>query len=360
MDEDAEFRIEQFVLTPETLKEILEVIRLAYIDNSPEQGGTIAFDAEVFNMMFGSPYMPKDYFVRAIHKPTGKMVGFIGGLPRDLYCAGKVYRTGVPGMLAVLPEFRRHHLAFRMSLEMVQLGVRLDYDGGFALYEPEEHGIDTGKAVSKATGLEFHEIFEIRRFLIRIFNVSAVSKVIKLKWFERWGLRLLQSIPAPSTNRIRLYTSADGDQIFPLFEDYKTKNNGAFIRDKADVLWYLSQPNVLCVVHEDVHHKIDGFLVAWKFILAGFGKDVPFGWMDLVHFYRLNNNEAKELANYFAHAAKARGWVGMQMPCIPYYDSKPFRAAKYVFFPKKLLFVLFPRKPIPLPTKISTFFFDWR
>jgi hypothetical protein len=360
MDEDADFRIEQFELNRDNTPEILEVIRQAYINNSPTQGGTIAFDQISFNMMFGSPFLPKNFVVRAIDKHTGKIVGFLGGIPRFFYCNGKVYKTGIPTMLGVLPEYRQHHLAFRMSLELLEIGNRLDYDGGFAFYEPEEHGIDTGKAISRTKGLELRVLFNIRKFLIRVINVKKVSLVVKLKWYERLGLTLLQPIPKKKDPQIRIYKSSDGEQLFKLLDDFKERNQCAFIRDRDDFLWYLDQPGVNCVVHENTKGNIDGFLVAWRFLLAGFGNNVPFGWMDLVHIHRLSIDDAKNLAHYFALTAKEQGWMGMQMPCLPYFDPRIFQKAKYAFFAKKLLFVVFPRKPIDLPPKIETFYFDWR
>lgn len=52
----------------------------------------------------------------------------------------------------------------------------------------------------------------------------------------------------------------------------------------------------------------------WEFILAGFGNQVPFGWLDTVHAYNLSGNEVKDLANFMSEEAIKLGWKGLQTP----------------------------------------------
>ena len=67
-----------------------------------------------------------------------------------------------------------------------------------------------------------------------------------------------------------------------------------------------------------------------------------------------------DLARQLCIEAKARGWVGLQTPFIPYFDPKPFFGARFVPFPKKLLVAAMPLTNVPLPKRVKSFYFDWR
>ena len=84
------YRIEQFSLEPAQFAELAGLIKTAFIHDSQAEGGTIAFDEETFGFIFGSPSAPRDLFVRVIHEPTGDLVGFLGGIPRDFSIDGEV------------------------------------------------------------------------------------------------------------------------------------------------------------------------------------------------------------------------------------------------------------------------------
>jgi GNAT superfamily N-acetyltransferase len=185
--EDEEYRIEQFVLDEKTMPEALDVLRKSYVNVYSDEGGTTEFTDTMFNILFNSPSIPRDYFVRAVHKPTGKMVGFIGAVPRTLYYRGKTYKAGFPSFLAVVPEHRKKELAFRMAAFLVNFGKEKGFDAGVAFFEPEEHGISTGKAIARELNLPMIEISTIRKFLIRVFDVEAIAKVTRLKWYEKLG-----------------------------------------------------------------------------------------------------------------------------------------------------------------------------
>ena len=161
--QDDEYLVERFTLDDTSHAAIVEVIKAAYLTNDPDQGGTISFTEKNLNIYYGSPSIPRDFFVRAIYKPTGQVVGFLGGLPRDLLINGKTYKTGVPGCLAVHPDHRRKNLAVHMGLEMLNLGKDLGFEGGFGFFEPEARGVDTGKALAHLAGLPSRDVFTITK-----------------------------------------------------------------------------------------------------------------------------------------------------------------------------------------------------
>ncbi|MHA1400870.1 MAG: hypothetical protein ACTSQE_11040 [Candidatus Heimdallarchaeaceae archaeon] len=94
--------------------------------------------------------------------------------------------------------------------------------------------------------------------------------------------------------------------------------------------------------------------------LAGFGNAIPFGWLDIVHIYNLNNKESRDLSVFFTSISKAKGWKGIQTPYIPYFRSKPLKKANFIFFPKKLSLDMLLLKDVPVPEKVESIYFDWR
>nr|MDO8109647.1 GNAT family N-acetyltransferase [Candidatus Sigynarchaeota archaeon] len=356
-----EYLVERFTLDKKDIKKLVDVIQASYLTNDPEQGGTISFTEQTFNIFFGSPSIPKNLFIRAVHKPTGEIVGFVGGNPRPIYVNGKTYKTGVPGTLAVHPNHRRKNLALRMSFEMLKAGKELGFDGGFGIFEPEAHGIDTSVAMLREVEMHSREAIRIKKFIIRVFDVKKMSDVVKTKWYEKLALRLFQGVPRMNNPRVRKYKPSDTDRMFELLDDHRTHNQVSFTREKEDFAWFLNQSGVNCVVHEDTDGKPDGFIIAWEFIIAGFEKHHPFGWLDMVHTYRLKTSDAVDLCNYLAQTSKERGWIGLQSPYIPYFDPAPLKKARFIFYPKELIVRFYSFiDNIPLPDKIEKFYFDWR
>ncbi|MFW9924941.1 MAG: hypothetical protein ACFFDW_16820, partial [Candidatus Thorarchaeota archaeon] len=145
-----------------------------------------------------------------------------------------------------------------------------------------------------------------------------------------------------------------------IIKDQVCRNRISIVPELEDFKWMLKNPQVNCVVHEDDHGKVKGFMLAWEFILAGLGNKIPFGWLDMVHIHRLTTKEASDLANYLSQTCAERGWYGLQTPYIPYFDMKPLKKAKFFFFAKKIHIDLFNLKKILIPTNIDSFYFDWR
>jgi len=360
MDLENEYLIEQFIMDENNIRKVRELVKICFESNAPETGGTISFTEESFKIMFGSPFRPKDLNVWSIHKPTNEVVGFVGGVPRTLSYKGKLYKFGIPGFASVHPNHRKKGLASRMGIELMRIAKEKGFQGGFALFEPEEFGITTSEKLVREIGLKRVEILDINKFIIRVINVSKVSEVVKLKWFEKFGLKLFEPIKKNKDKHVRLYKPDDTEKLFELMKDHEKYNEMAFVREKEDFIWYLNQPDINCIVYEDDNNEIKGFIVAWKMHLAGFGKYIPFGWLDLVHIYRLNLEEATSLCNYLCITAKERGWYGLQTPYFPYFNSKPFKKANFIFFPKRLLVHLYILEDLDFPSKVNSIYMDWR
>lgn len=357
---DDDYTIEQFTLEASGYAELARLIQTAFVSSATEQGGTIAFTESTFRLVFGSPAMPKDLFVRAIHRPSGEMVGFLGGIPRSVSCGGRLYRLGVPAWAAVRHDHQRQALAQRMGMKLLSIAREQGLDGAFAFLEPEAHGIDMARSVARQAGFRMREISRIQRFLIRVFDVAAAERVVRLRWFERLGLRILESTPAPRRSRVRRSGPDDAKRMHELLADHVGRNQLAAVRDAEDFAWYLANPDVLAVVHEDERGSIDGYVVAWKMQLAGFGQSLPFGWLDLVHTHRLSWRDAVDLVRLLCCEAKAAGWVGLQTPFIPYFDPRPFFRARFVAYPKELVVSLLDFGEVDIPDHVESFYLDWR
>ncbi|MBD3353920.1 MAG: GNAT family N-acetyltransferase [Candidatus Lokiarchaeota archaeon] len=360
MEQKDDYIIQQLTLNDSNLPAVLEVVKDAFIRNSPNEGGTIAFKEDTFRLMFNSPHLPKNLNVVAIYKPTNEIVGFTGGIPRDLAYNGRIYKFGIPGFASVHWKHQRKGLALRMGKKLLKISKDLGYQGGFALFEPEAYGIDTSEKLISETNLKRVEILNIKKFLIRIFNVKEVSSVVKLKWFEKLGLRLLQRIPKIDYKNVRKYEKKDGDRLYELMQDHLKNNDMAFLRDYDDFIWYLNHPAINCVVNDGDNGQINGFIVAWEMQLAGFGNNIPCGWLDLVHTYRLSLNESTNLCNYLCKTCRERGWFGIQSPYIPYFNPKPFKKARFVFFPKQLLVHMYCLEDLDIPDSVDSIYLDWR
>ncbi len=357
-----DYLIEQFELHPEEYEHLASLIAESFLndDITDEMGGTILFDAQTFNLIYGSPIIARDFFVKATYKPTNELVGFLGCIPRPIQMNGQTLNYFVPSWAAVHWKHRKNGLALQMGKKLREIGIQKDADGGFAIHEPDQHGINTSEAVARETNMKLEKFAVIRQFVVRCWDVKRMSAVIKLKWYEKLAFKVLQSIPEHSNPRIRLFKKTDAERMFELMQDHIDQNEVSIIRDHDDFIWYVQQPGVNIVVHVDEQDVVDGFILAWKMNLAGFGKSVPLGWLDLVHTYRLSLNDARDLANYLCITSKNLGWVGLQTPYIPYFDAKPFKKAKFIFYGKQMSIDIFNLKKIDLPKNVKNFYFDWR
>ncbi|MFW9922885.1 MAG: GNAT family N-acetyltransferase [Candidatus Thorarchaeota archaeon] len=357
-----DYYIEQFKLEDPHGKDLIDLITSSFLNDEAAQsdGASIVFNEQTFYTLFGTPSTEKDFFVRAIDKKTKAIVGFLGTIPRNLAINGEQYKFAIPSWLAVHHKHQRKGIAKALGKGLLEIAKEKGYDGGFALHEPEQHGIDTSKAVARETNIPLHRLVWITKYVIRVFDVDKIASVVKLRWYEKLFFRFKVKIPEVQNSNIRFFKPDDIKQIYELIQDLVKRNQIAIVQEFKDIEWFFQNKNVLCIVHENNEGKIDGFITAWEFNLAGFGNVIEFGWLDMVHTYKLKNNEIRDLANFFTVEAKKKGWKGLQTPYIPYFDAKPFQKANFIFFPKKLSLDLFNIKNIPIPEKIDSFYFDWR
>ena len=360
--DDSEYLVEQFTIEKEKFGELSKLITQAFLsdENVMQEGASVAFTEDTFNMMYGAPSVDKDLFIRAIHKPTGQIVGFLGVIPRNLLIDGKVYKFAIPSWLAVHSQHKRKGLAKRMGKKLFEIGMDSDYDGGFSFHEPKQHGIDVSTAVARDKKIPMHRIITLKDFVIKAFDVEKVSTVVRLRWYEKLVFKLFQKYKIVKSDKVRKSQEKDLSDMFEIIQERVNSSQLSIVPELEDLKWMLQNPNVNCVVHEDDKGRVKGFMLAWKFTLAGMGNKLPYGWLDMVHIHRLNTKEASDLANYLCQTSDELGWYGLQTPYIPYFDKKPLKNAKFFFFENIVDFDLFNLKNVPIPEKIDSFYFDWR
>jgi ribosomal protein S18 acetylase RimI-like enzyme len=359
---DEEYLIEQFSIENEKFDEYSKLITQAFLsdENAIQEGASVAFSEDTFNMVYGAPSVDKNLFIRVIHKPSGQMVGFLGAIPRNLSILGNIYKFAILSWLCVHSNHQRKGLAKRMGKKAFEISSTTDYDGGFSFHEPKQHGIDISMAVSKEMKIPFQTIATLTKLVIKAFDVNTVATVVKLKLYEKLVFKFFERIKIIDSKQIRNHQEKDIPDMFEIIQEQVKRNQISIVPDLEDFKWMLKNPNVNCVVHEDDNGKVKGFMLAWEFILAGMGNKVPYGWLDMVHIHRLNTKEASNLANYLCQTSKERGWLGLQTPYIPYFDFKALKKAKFFSFGYKINIDIFNLKNVPLPEEVESLYFDWR
>jgi ribosomal protein S18 acetylase RimI-like enzyme len=375
-----DYSAEIFDLKKENFDSFADLITQAFLSDEAAQkeGTTVVFDTITFRRIFGSPYLENELIIRVMHQPSGAMVGFMGGLPRDLCfndkkntsIPSKHVRVIVPSWAAVHPDHKRKGIGSLMVSKFIEAVSERGYNYSYAIFEPEQNGIDLGNATAERnSAVESIKWFHINWFIIRVFDIPAVKKVMKLKFYERWIIRLISPprTPAPKAMKngckIRLFKPEDKSRLFDLLDEYTKTKNAAIIKNRDDFNWYMDQPGIICCVHEDKSGTVNGFVLAWEFSFAGFGKTIPFGWLDLIHVDHLSKRSAANLIRFFNIQAKQKGWKGVQTPYIPYFPIKPFLGANYLTFPKKMIVQIFGlnNSDLSLFKKApDSCFLDWR
>ncbi len=361
-NEDSEYLIEQFKLEEEYFDSLAKLITSAFLadETALEEGASITFSEETFHTIYGAPSIDRDLFVRAIHKPSGKIVGFIGAIPRKLSIEDKIYKFAVPSWLCVHSHHQKKGLAKGMGKKLFEIGDAKGYDGAFSLHEPEQHGLDVSTAVSREKSIPFQRIITLTKFVIKAFDVDKVATVVRLRWYEKLVFRLFQKFKTINSEQIRIFQEKDIPDMFEIIQEQVKRNQLSIVPELEDLKWMLKNPNVNCVVHEDEEGRINGFMLAWEFLLAGMGNKIPYGWLDMVHIHRLNTKEASNLAHYLCQTSNERGWYGLQTPYFPYFDMKPLKKAKFFFYGKKINLDVFNMRDVKFPEKVESFYFDWR
>ena len=331
-----DYLIEQFTLEEENFNEFAKLITQAFLTDgaAQEYGAVIIFNEDTFRMMFGAPSGDKHLFVKATHKESKELVGFIGAIPRELKIVDKKYKFVIPAWLGVHSEHKRKGIATALGEKIQRICLDAGYEGAFSLFEPEQHGKDISQIVAEKQNLIIKRITTTNRFVVRVYDADKIAKVIKVQWYEKLVFKLIQRISEPNSTLVRLHKKEDVDKLFQLLMEHVERNQLAIVPKRKDFGWILEQPGVICAVHTDEEDIPKGFMLAWEFMLAGFGNHFPCGWLDTVHIHRLSRKEAKDLANFLNITAKSKKWVAIQTPFIPYFDPKPLKQAKFIFFPK--------------------------
>ena len=361
-DNSEEYIIEQFTIEKEKFDEFSKLITQAFLSDefASTEGATVAFTEDTFNIMFGAPSVDKNLFIRVIHKDSGEMVGFLGSIPRNLSIMGKMYKFAILSWLCVHSDHQRKGLAKKMGKKAFELGISYDYDGGFSFHEHSHYGIDVSTAVSKEMNIPFQRVITTTKFVIKAFDVNKVATVVKLRWYEKLVFKLFQKYKTIDSKLIRNHQEKDIPEMFKIIQERVESSQLSIVPELEDLKWMLKNPHVNCVVHEDSKGKVKGFMLAWEFVLGGFGNKIPYGWLDMVHIHRLNLQEASDLADYLCQTSEERGWYGLQTPYIPYFPMKPLKNAKFFFFDKKISLDLFNLKNVQIPEDVESFYFDWR
>ncbi|MHA1550783.1 MAG: GNAT family N-acetyltransferase [Candidatus Heimdallarchaeaceae archaeon] len=361
-ENESDYIIEQFTLQEEDFGEFAKLITSSFLSDgaAQEEGATIVFNEDTFRMMFGAPSVNRDLFVKATHKESNEIVGFLGAIPRELKIVDKNYKFGIPCWLCVHSKHQRKGIATALGEKLFSIGIDAKYAGGFSLFEPKQHGKDISRIVAKKENIIIKRVVSVDQFVVRVLNAKKMAKVVKVKWFEKLAFRIFQGIPKVKSTNVRNHKKSDADRLFELLMEHVHRNQLSIVPKKKDFEWVLEQPGVICVVHTNQEDIVNGFFLAWEFNLAGFGYHFPCGWLDIVHIHGLTRKEAKELALFLSLASRNRGWIGLQTPYIPYFDPKPLQKAKFIFFPQTLHLDLMLLEEIDIPEVIESFYFDWR
>ncbi|NPE08211.1 MAG: GNAT family N-acetyltransferase [Asgard group archaeon] len=357
-----DYVVEQFTLKNSDIPGLVKLLTSAFQEDeaAEEEGASIELLEDNFKLIFGVPSIDKEMFVRAKHKTTNEIVGFLGSLKQRLSIENKIYNISLPCWLSVHSLHRKRGIAKAMGRKMKAMVIERGYDAGITYHDVGQKGLETSQAVSRDTGVPLELLTFIKRFVIRPLNVDDAMAVVKIHWIAKLFLKTKQGVGKIKSSQVRLYNPTDIDQICDLSANLSKRTQIALVQDCEDLKWKLSNPRVICVIHEDKHGKIDGFINGWEFLLAGFGKAVKFGWLDTIHTYNLTNKETISLANLFSSEARKRGWKGIQTPFIPYFDPKPFRKANFVLYPKKIGMYFFNITNISLPKKVKSIYYEWR
>ena len=179
--------VERFTLDDSEFNSYAELITKAFLADEAAQtdGASIVFTEQTFRTIFGAPSINRELFVRAIHKPTNEVVGFLGSITKNLTINGEIYKTAIPSWLAVKKEHQRNGIAKSLGKKMFESAREMGYEGGFAFHEPEQRGIDTSTAVARDLNIPLQNLSFMTQFVIRVFDPTATVKVIKVKWYEK-------------------------------------------------------------------------------------------------------------------------------------------------------------------------------
>lgn len=351
------YELEHFVLKSGDFSSCAELISEAFYQSYKNEAGTIAFTPETFEIMFGSPIIKPDLFLRVRHLESGNIVGFLGAIPRTLnFPDGNKYEYAIVAWLSVKKDHQRRGLATCMGFKLLEIGMELNYDGAYFLFEPEHHGKTTTKRV---LGDDLKHVYTIKKVIARILDAEEISKTIKLKWYAKLYLKYRSRLKKCQTDDVRTLEHGDIPKLYELTKDFEKKNDISIVRKWKDFEWYMKLPYIITVVHDGKDGSPDGFISAWPFKMQGLGSTCNMGWIDIVHTYNLDRTAASNLTAKLCLVADEKGWAGLQTPFIPYYSAKPFLKSRFIMYPKNFEIMMLSLSGHEIP-KVNSLYLDWR
>ncbi len=122
-ENESDYIIEQFTLQEEDFGEFAKLITSSFLSDgaAQEEGATIVFNEDTFRMMFGAPSVNRDLFVKATHKESNEIVGFLGAIPRELKIVDKNYKFGIPCWLCVHSKHQRKGIATALGEKLFSI-----------------------------------------------------------------------------------------------------------------------------------------------------------------------------------------------------------------------------------------------
>jgi len=359
---NTEYFVEEFNLEEEHYPHIVQVTNDAFSGHHYEGVGALFFDIESINMFFGSPFLSKCIFVRAVHKETGEWIGFCAAIPRMLSVktAHREYKTYLIGFYTIKQKYQKMGISRALGRLIIKIGIEKGLDGYIAFFEEGEHGIDAANSVSRKTKQPLDSFLNVDNLLLRVLNVSKFSRIVNLKFHEKMGLKLLESVKNRENASIRQYSESDFPQIKELLGDFPKNNIISLIRDPIDFKWFIENKRVTTVVHLNQQAKVDGFIAMFKFHITGFGNIEAIGCIDTIHTYNLNEDDARDLANFLCLTAKELGIVAIQTPKFPYFDVTPFKKSGFIEFPHGTNASFFNFTEIQIPNDVESCYLELR
>jgi len=359
------YELEHFVLKSGDSLSCTELIDEAFYESYKNEGGTIAFTPETFEIAFGSPIIRRDLFLRVRYLESGDIVGFFGAVPRTLkFPDGNNYEYCCPTCLTVRTDHQRRGLATCMILKGLEIVKESNWDGAY-MFLNVKHPAKT--AAKKVLGDDLKTVYTIKRFIVRIMDVERVSKTMRagaLKWYEKIYLRFKSRLKKCQVDDVRTLEYGDIPKLYELSKDFEKKNDISVVRDLKDFEWFMKLPYVITVVHDSKDGSPDGFISAWPFKLAGLGSTCNMGLIDAVHTYNLDMTAASNLTAKLCLIADENGWAGLQTPFIPYFSAKPFLKSRFMLLRasrvranEEIVMLSLSGHEIP---KVNSLYLDWR
>ena len=213
-----DYVVEQFTLDDSEIPGLVKLLTSAFQEDeaAEEEGASIELLEDNFQLIFGVPSIDKEMFVRARHKETNEIVGFLGSIKQRLSIEGKIKTISLPCWLSVHSMHRRKGIGKAMGQKMMEMILERNYDAAITFHDASQKGLETSKAVSRETGKPLELLTFMKRFIIRPLHVEDASKVIKLSWIVKAFVKTKQSVGKIKSSQVRLFKPEDIDQICEL------------------------------------------------------------------------------------------------------------------------------------------------